>query len=112
MAENGSKDRTVALAEELATLIQYDDKPKPPNWKLSPWAVATYVLGGKLDNGFVVTPKYIGNRRLVECWSYLSRAGARNRLGVLAGPGGQHHQPRRGHPEGDHRARHHPHRAG
>jgi MoxR-like ATPase len=28
--------------------------------------VATYLLGGTLDNGFVVTPKYIGNRRLIE----------------------------------------------
>jgi MoxR-like ATPase len=24
------------------------------------------LLGGKLDNGFEVTPKYIGNRRLIE----------------------------------------------
>jgi MoxR-like ATPase len=28
--------------------------------------VATYVLGGTLDNGFAVSPKYIGNRRVVE----------------------------------------------
>src|SRR5258708_21226189 len=39
---------------------------RPPNWKLSPWAVATYILGGKLDNGFEVTPKYSGNRRIIE----------------------------------------------
>jgi MoxR-like ATPase len=26
----------------------------------------TYILGGKLKNGFEVTPKYIGNRRLIE----------------------------------------------
>jgi MoxR-like ATPase len=28
--------------------------------------VATYILGGQLDNGFEVTPKYIGSRRLME----------------------------------------------
>jgi MoxR-like ATPase len=33
---------------------------------LSPWAVTTYVLGGTLDDGFVVSPKYIGQRRLIE----------------------------------------------
>jgi MoxR-like ATPase len=46
--------------------VKVDDRQKPPNWKLSPWAVRTYVLGGKLANGFEVTPKYIGNARLVE----------------------------------------------
>src|SRR5262249_32281371 len=54
------------FAEELAELAKIDDKQRPPNWQLSPWAVRTYVLGGKLPNGFQVTPKYIGNVRLVE----------------------------------------------
>jgi MoxR-like ATPase len=54
------------FAEELNALVKTDDRHRPPNWKLSPWAVATYLLGGTLDNGFVVTPKYIGNRRLIE----------------------------------------------
>jgi MoxR-like ATPase len=54
------------FAEELDALAKTDERPRPPNWKLSPWAVATYLLGGKLDNGFVVAPKYIGNRRLIE----------------------------------------------
>jgi intein/homing endonuclease/MoxR-like ATPase len=54
------------FAEELATLVNVDDRQKPPNWVLSPWAVRTYVLGGKLPNGFEVSPKYIGNARLVE----------------------------------------------
>src|SRR5581483_3405662 len=53
-------------AEELAELAQADDRPRPPSWRLSPWAVATYVLGGELPNGYAVTPKYIGSRRLVE----------------------------------------------
>jgi MoxR-like ATPase len=53
-------------ADELRALDERDDRPRPPSWKLSPWAVATYVLGGTLDDGFVVSPKYIGSRRLVE----------------------------------------------
>jgi MoxR-like ATPase len=53
-------------ADELAALARQDTRQRPPSWKLSPWAVATYLLGGKLDDGFVVSPKYIGSRRLVE----------------------------------------------
>src|SRR5260370_3496436 len=52
--------------EELAALVKVADRQKPPNWVLSPWAVRTYLLGGKLDSGFVVSPKYIGNARLME----------------------------------------------
>src|SRR5579871_1125096 len=54
------------FAEELDALAKNDARPRPPNWKLSPWAVANYLLGGTLENGFVVSPKYIGNRRLME----------------------------------------------
>ena len=53
-------------AKELAAIARIDDRPKPPQWKLSPWAVVTYVLGGTLDDGTVITPKYVGSRRLVE----------------------------------------------
>ncbi len=56
----------VLYAQELEELGKQDKRKRPPNWKLSPWAVATYILGGKLDNGFEVTPKYIGNRRIIE----------------------------------------------
>jgi MoxR-like ATPase len=54
------------FAEELNELAKVDERQRPPNWRLSPWAVAIYILGGKLDNGFEVSPKYIGQRRLVE----------------------------------------------
>ncbi|WZO97045.1 AAA family ATPase [Isosphaeraceae bacterium EP7] len=54
------------FAEELEALARGDTRPRPPRWKLSPWAVSTYLLGGTLDDGFKVTPKYIGNRRLME----------------------------------------------
>lgn len=53
-------------AEELHELATADTRARPPNWKLSPWAVATYLLGGSLDSGYAVSPKYIGNRRLME----------------------------------------------
>jgi MoxR-like ATPase len=54
------------FANELDELRKTDSSPRPPNWKLSPRAVQTYVLGGKLDNGFQVTAKYIGSRRIIE----------------------------------------------
>jgi MoxR-like ATPase len=54
------------FAEELAEIARFDERTRPPNWRLSPWAVSTYILGGVLDNGFVVSPKYIGQRRLIE----------------------------------------------
>jgi MoxR-like ATPase len=54
------------FAEELAELAKSDKRQRPPSWKLSPWAVTTYLMGGKLDNGFAVTSKYIGSRRLIE----------------------------------------------
>ena len=54
------------FAEELSEIAKLDRRPRPANWKLSPWAVATYLLGGTLENGFVVSPKYIGARRLME----------------------------------------------
>jgi MoxR-like ATPase len=54
------------FAEELAYLAKIDDKPRPPNWVLSPWAVRTYLLGSTMPDGFVITPKYIGNARLIE----------------------------------------------
>lgn len=54
------------FAAELYELEQADHRPRPANWRLSPWAVATYILGGTLDNGFAIAPKYIGNGRLIE----------------------------------------------
>ncbi len=54
------------FAAELKALAQTDTRPKPPNWNLSPQAVATYLLGGTLDDGTVLLPKYVGDRRLIE----------------------------------------------
>ncbi len=52
-------------AEELEALAKDDKHPRPPGWKLSPRAVLTYITGGKAGS-MAITPKYIGNRRLVE----------------------------------------------
>ena len=54
------------FAEELHELKKNETNPTPDNWVLSPQSVVTYLLGGKLKNGFEVTPKYIGRRRLME----------------------------------------------
>jgi MoxR-like ATPase len=53
-------------AEELTELREADDRPRPPNWRLSPWAVKLYVLGGQLPSGATIGPKYVGNARLIE----------------------------------------------
>jgi MoxR-like ATPase len=50
---------------ELDALAKEDKQERPPGWKLSPRAVATYILGGKAG-GTTITPKYIGSKRLVE----------------------------------------------
>jgi MoxR-like ATPase len=77
-AESGEKERERTatnvlrehaeqqFAHELEELVKVDTRQRPPNWQLSPWAVMTYLLGGQLDNGFVVSPKYIGDRRIIE----------------------------------------------
>ena len=51
---------------ELAALAADDDRPRPPGWRLSPWAVTTYLLGGAAPDGTAITPKYVGSRRLIE----------------------------------------------
>jgi MoxR-like ATPase len=53
-------------SDELARLAEHDDRPRPPGWRLSPWAVTTYLLGGELPDGTTVSPKYVGPRRLME----------------------------------------------
>ncbi len=69
MSTNGAALREPAekqFAAELAALAKADDHPKPPKWKLSPQSAVTYLMGGKLKDGTVITPKYIGSRRLME----------------------------------------------
>ncbi|GAB3463738.1 AAA family ATPase [Streptomonospora sediminis] len=54
------------FAAELAALERADSRPRPPGWKLSPWAVTRYVLGGTLEDGTEISAKYIGAQRVVE----------------------------------------------
>jgi MoxR-like ATPase len=51
---------------ELRALVEVDDHARPPGWKLSPWAVRLYLMGGKLKSGVEIAPKYVGNARLIE----------------------------------------------
>lgn len=55
-----------ALAHELQALAAHDRRPRPGQWRLSPWAVVDFVVGTRLPDGTVVPPKYVGDRRLVE----------------------------------------------
>lgn len=69
--------------EEFEELAKNDKRQRPPSWKLSPWAVVTYIMGGILENGFEITPKYIGNRRIIEtCIATLATDRALLLLGV------------------------------
>lgn len=73
----------IQYAEELENLKKIDKYPKPPNWELSPWAVLQYVMGAKLENGFEIEAKYIGNPRIIEiCVASLATERALLLLGV------------------------------
>jgi MoxR-like ATPase len=54
------------FALELAALAAHDQRPRPPRWNLSPWAVVTYLMGGTLADGTVISAKYVGPRQLIE----------------------------------------------
>lgn len=54
------------FAHEIEELIKQDSNKRPANWKMSPQAVVQYLMGGKLKNGFEISPKYIGSKRLME----------------------------------------------
>ena len=49
---------------ELSALTAADQGPRPPGWRLSPRAVETYVMGSEAP--IPITPKYIGDRALVQ----------------------------------------------
>ncbi|UBV44662.1 AAA family ATPase (plasmid) [Deinococcus taeanensis] len=54
-----------AYAHELAALAEHDRHPRPPMWNLSPRAVLTYLMGGQAGET-EITPKYVGEPRLME----------------------------------------------
>src|SRR6187455_1968831 len=52
---------------ELKALAAADKQAKPPGWALSPRAVETYIMGtDKPVGGVAITPKYVGDRSLVQ----------------------------------------------
>ena len=51
---------------ELDALISAETDPIPTGWRMSPRSVLTYIQGGTQIKGVDITPKYMGNRRLVE----------------------------------------------
>lgn len=53
------------FATELLALAEADKHERPTGWKLSPRAVFTYVVGGKVGDT-EISPKYVGASRLVE----------------------------------------------
>jgi len=57
----------VKYQAELAALAAEDKAARPPGWRLSPRAVETYVMGSdKPVGGVTISPKYIGDRSLVQ----------------------------------------------
>lgn len=53
-------------AKELAALAKLDKDKKPVGWQLSPKRVVDYLMGGEIEKGLKITPKYIGDQRLME----------------------------------------------
>ncbi len=51
---------------EIEALISAEKDPVPTGWRMSPRSVLTYITGGVKVKGVDITPKYMGNRRLVE----------------------------------------------
>ena len=51
---------------ELDALISAEQDAIPTGWKMSPRSVLTYLTGNTKVKGVEITPKYMGNKRLVE----------------------------------------------
>ncbi|HEX2515562.1 MAG TPA: AAA family ATPase [Chloroflexota bacterium] len=58
----------VRCAAELEALRAADRWPRPPGWQLSPRMVETFIMGGPLPDapGGAISPKFVGDRRLVQ----------------------------------------------
>lgn len=53
------------LQDEIEALIKAEKNKIPTGWNMSPKSVLTYITGGKVGRK-EITPKYIGNKRLIE----------------------------------------------
>jgi len=65
MTEQLRQPAEKAYAAELDALRAADTGQKPQGWSLSPRSVVTYVMGGK-SGGVTISPKYVGDKRLIE----------------------------------------------
>ncbi len=65
MTEKLRRPAEETYGAELDALIANDTGVKPAGWSMSPQAAVTYLMGGKAG-GTEITPKYVGNRRLIE----------------------------------------------
>ena len=55
-----------SFAAELSALVASDKGRRPAGWGLSPRRVVTYLMGGEADDGTPISPKYVGDKRLME----------------------------------------------
>lgn len=55
----------VQFQAEIEALKREEKEPVPTGWQMSPRSVLTYIMGGKAGD-MVITPKYMGKRRIVE----------------------------------------------
>jgi hypothetical protein len=83
-------DRQIAppeqrYAAELAALVAADTGARPPGWRLSPRAVVHFVCGDAPGVEGGVTPKFVGERALVER-AVITLAGTRGLL-LVGEPG-------------------------
>lgn len=53
-------------AKEIEALMAAETDPIPTGWQMSPRSVLTYITGNTKVKGVDISPKYIGNRRLIE----------------------------------------------
>ncbi|PSK96759.1 dynein-related subfamily AAA family protein [Murinocardiopsis flavida] len=100
-AHNPSETAQIEPAElrhaaELTFLAAYDPGPRPPGWLMTPRAVVTFIMGGDgvlhlpapvdgVPSSAEVTPKFVGERGLVER-SVVTLAGERGLL-LVGEPG-------------------------
>ncbi len=55
-----------AYARELEAIQSAERDAVPTGWKMSPRSVLTYIMGNTKVKGVEISPKYMGNQRLVE----------------------------------------------
>jgi MoxR-like ATPase len=77
--KNGTEETTAQApppeeiyAAELEHLAKWDTGARPPNWRLTPRAVVTFIVGSRNEalkaggNAMIISEKFVGDRGLVE----------------------------------------------